>query len=118
MDRALKSLLVNLKNYPWTHYPAYKVERGEAKNLIAALEKLDWTPVQVREPDGEEAENELLLCVSGYPEPNVELERAMLTGSYDPLTKTWCINEWPRAKNIEVLAWRPLPEPYTGQGVW
>ena len=41
MDKALKSLLVNLKNYPWVHYPNYKIERVEGMAIIKALQELE-----------------------------------------------------------------------------
>lgn len=41
MDKALKMLLVNLKNYPWQHYPVYKVERVDGERIVEALKKLE-----------------------------------------------------------------------------
>lgn len=38
---ALKKLQVNLKNYPWKHYPSYKIDKHEAMELLQELEKLD-----------------------------------------------------------------------------
>lgn len=41
MYEALKKLQVNLKNYPWEHYPSYKIDKHEAMDLLQELEKLD-----------------------------------------------------------------------------
>ena len=41
MEQCLKKLLVNLKNYPWEHYPSYKIDEHDGKELIEALQSLE-----------------------------------------------------------------------------
>lgn len=49
MDEALKRLQINLKNFPWRHYPAYKVEKNDALDILNALEKLEESEKEVRD---------------------------------------------------------------------
>lgn len=75
---------------------------------IKALEQTEWIPVTERLPE----ENGMYLVTrkANYPQKcRGKMYQAVTYAYYNTLFKTWNTNGYPN-----VVAWRPLPEPYKG----
>lgn len=70
-----------------------------------------WIPVGERLPD--EYDGLVLAQVSGKPRENITLNNALQLACYiSEAGEGWIVEEYPEWENPNVIAWRPLPEPY------
>lgn len=70
-----------------------------------------WIPVEERLPD--ESDGLVLIQVNGKPKENITLHNALELACYIAEgNEGWILEEYPEWENPDVIAWRPLPEPY------
>ena len=70
-----------------------------------------WIPIEDRLPD--EYDGLVLAQVSGKPRENITLNNALQLACYiSEAGEGWIVEEYPEWENPNVIAWRPLPEPY------
>lgn len=69
----------------------------------------DWIPVEDGLP--EDCEEIVLVQVSGRPAKNILLDNAFEFACYEK-EEGWILDNYPGWKNLDVIAWQPLPEPY------
>lgn len=70
-----------------------------------------WISVEERLPD--EYDGLVLAQVSGKPRENITLNNALQLACYiSEAGEGWIVEEYPEWENPNVIAWRPLPEPY------
>lgn len=71
----------------------------------------DWISVEESLPD--EYDGLVLAQVSGKPRENITLNNALQLACYiSEAGEGWIVEEYPEWENPNVIAWRPLPEPY------
>lgn len=68
-----------------------------------------WIPVEDGLP--EDCEEIVLVQVSGRPAKNILLDNAFEFACYEK-EEGWILDNYPGWKNLDVIAWQPLPEPY------
>lgn len=90
----------------------YVKETAKKYLLEKAQVKVDgWIPVEERLPD--EYDGLVLVQVSGKPRKNITLNNALQLACYiSEAGEGWIVEEYPEWENPNVIAWRPLPEPY------
>lgn len=84
-------------------------EGSNAELLLVEKAKHKWFLPSERLP--ESSEELVLIQVSGKPTLSITLKDAMELAIYSE-TEGWILEEYPEWRRPEVIAWRPLPEPY------
>lgn len=99
----------------------YRYEIGKAvidecvKDIIKdlGLENNGWIPCSETLPD--DNANLVLVVVNGKPTNSITFKNALELAIYDE-EDGWILEHYPEAKDIDVIAWQPLPEPYQQKG--
>lgn len=82
-----------------------------SKDNYATINNYGWIPVEDRLPD--KSDDLVLIQVNGKPKENITLHNALELACYIAEgNEGWILEEYPEWENPDVLAWRPLPEPY------
>ena len=114
-----------IQGLPWKEriYAAFRKlleyeNTGLTPDEINALRERDkndgWIPVEERLPD--ESDGLVLIQVNGKPKGNITLHNALEFAFYIAEgNEGWILEEYPEWKNPDVIAWRPLPEPYQSE---
>ena len=105
------------KREPWYRLNNYDVKHkldGAINRIVDIIRKHmneGWIPVGERLPD--EYDGLVLAQVSGKPRENITLNNALQLACYiSEAGEGWIVEEYPEWENPNVIAWRPLPEPY------
>lgn len=69
----------------------------------------NWTPCSVALP---ESENTWVFATVEYDERYLLVEKVMF---HNKNCKTWCDSRGNQIRNDKILAWRPLPAPWSGE---
>ena len=111
-----QELVDRLAAYENTDLDPEQVEHVKETAKKYLLEKAQgkaggWIPVEERLPD--EYDGLVLVQVSGKPRKNITLNNALQLACYiSEAGEGWIVEEYPEWENPNVIAWRPLPEPY------
>lgn len=89
--------------------------KEKVKEIIRKHMNDGWISVEERLPD--EYDGLVLAQVSGKPRENITLNNALQLACYiSEAGEGWIVEEYPEWENPNVIAWRPLPEPYRPEG--
>ena len=80
--------------------------------VIEAAEETRWIPVTERLPD---TDDEVLCWYEYYHWSRGKVLPEYGLGHYLGSTSTWC-GEVANGKDVRVIAWMPLPQPYKAEG--
>lgn len=82
----------------------------DIQNIIKKLPaEQEWIPVEYEVPPN--PEEYVLVQVSGRPQPNIDLEDALMLATYND-EDGWIIDDYPEWEHALPIAWQSLPEPY------
>jgi hypothetical protein len=83
-------------------------DAGMDPSEVEERSRYRWIPIDERLPEAEEL---VLIQVSGRPAKHIRLYNALMMAEYDP-SEGWCLEMYPEWPDAKPVAWMPLPELY------